>query len=266
VKVADKVCVVTGGASGIGAALCARFAAEGAAGVVVVDRNEAGAREVATAVGGLPITCDVGSEDAVNAMVRAVTKHYGQIDVLCSNAGIVNDQDFLTGSLEPWEQQWRVNVMSHVYGARAVLPQMLARRDGVIVHTASIAGILTAHGWATYTSTKHAVVGLAEWLALTYGRRGIQIHLLAPLGVETPMLAASPEALRARSGATRTAEEVAGQVIDAFAEERFLILTDPVAHEWMRRKTDDIERWLEGMRRVQDEFAQHPTETDGTGR
>ncbi len=251
-KVDGKICVVTGGASGIGAALVKRFAADGAAGIVVVDRNAEGAAEVARSVGGLAHACDLGVEAEVNAMVAAAFERYGRVDVLCNNAGIANDQDFLEGTIEPWGQQWAVNVMSHVYAVRAVLPSMLERGEGYLQHTASMAGILTTHGAAAYASTKHAVVGLAEWLSITYGHRGIGVHLLAPLGVDTPMLDTTSDFAKTAAGPIRTADEVAGQVVDAFDEGRFLVLTDPIAAEWMRRKSDDLERWLEGMRRLQD--------------
>ena len=264
-RVTDRICVVTGGASGIGAALCRRFAAEGAAGIAVVDRNAEGAAAVAEEVGGIAHSCDLGVEAKVDAMVAAVMERYGRIDVLCNNAGIANDQDFLEGSIEPWNQQWAVNVMAHVYAVRAVLPQMLERGDGVVQHTASMAGILTTHGAAAYAATKHAVVGLAEWLSITYGHRGIKVFLLAPLGVDTPMLDTSSEFARTAAGPIRTAEEVASQVVEAFDEERFLILTDPIAGEWMRRKSEDLERWLEGMRRLQDRLASTGSFAPGAG-
>ena len=199
-QVTGKVCVVTGGASGIGKALCERFKAEGA-------------------------------------------------------AGIANDQDFLHGSVDPWDQQWRINVMSHVHAVRAALPSMLERGEGYLQHTASMAGILTSHGAAAYAATKHAVVGLAEWLSITYHDQGIRVFLLAPLGVATPMLDITSDFAKEAAGPIRTPEEVAGQVVDAFEVERFLILTDPQAAEWMTRKSEDLERWLRGMRRMQSRLA-----------
>jgi NAD(P)-dependent dehydrogenase (short-subunit alcohol dehydrogenase family) len=250
-RVAGKVCVVTGGASGIGAALCRRFAAEDAAAVVVVDRNVDGAEAVATQVGGTAIGCDLGVQAEVEAMVAAARAKHGRIDVLCNNAGIANDQDFLTGSLDPWDQQWRVNVMSHVWAVRAALPEMLVRGEGYLQHTASMAGILTSHGAAAYAATKHAVVGLAEWLSITYHDQGIRVFLLAPLGVDTPMLDTGSAFAQQAVGPIRQPEEVAGRVVDAFDEERFLVLTDPIAEEWMNRKAADLERWLRGMRRMQ---------------
>jgi NAD(P)-dependent dehydrogenase (short-subunit alcohol dehydrogenase family) len=249
----DSVCIVTGGGSGIGAALCRAMADAGAAGVVVVDRNAAGAEAIAAGLGerAMAVACDVGDEADVNRMVDAVMDRFGRIDVLCNNAGIANDGDIMATPLEVWDQQWQVNVMAHVYAIRAVLPHMLERGSGIIQHTASMAGILTSHGACTYATTKHAVVGLAEWLSISYHDRGIRVHLLAPLGVNTPMLDTSSDFARNAAGPIREPDEVAGQVLDAFADERFLVLTDPVAQTWMERKTADIERWLVGMRRLQ---------------
>lgn len=254
-NVEGKICVVTGGASGIGAALCAAFAAQGAAGIVVVDRNVAGAEAVAAKVGGVAIGCDLGVRSEVEAMITGAREHYGRIDVLCNNAGIANDRDFLSGDAEEWDQQWRINVMSHVWAVRAVLPEMLERGEGYLQHTASMAGILTSHGAAAYASTKHAVVGLAEWLSITYHNRGIRVFLLAPLGVDTPMLNTDSEFARQAAGPIVGPDTVAQQVLDAFAADRFLVLTDPIAQEWMGRKTEDLERWLRGMRRMQDRLA-----------
>lgn len=252
-KVENRVVVVTGGASGIGKAMCERFAADGAKAVVAVDLNEAGAKAVGENVGGMGIGCNVGDEASVNAMVAEVEAAYGPIDVLCNNAGIGNDKDFLEGPLDVWQQQWDVNVMAHVFAIRAVLPSMLERGEGFIQQTASMAGILTTHGAPTYAATKHAVVGLAEWLSITYHNRGIRTFLLAPLGVNTPMFQGSDsEWAAAAAGPVREPEEVAQQVTDAFLEERFLVLTDPIAQDWMDRKHGDLERWLNGMRRMQD--------------
>lgn len=252
-QLADQVSIVTGGGSGIGAALCRALAARGAAGVAVVDRNAEAAAAVAAALGdrAVAIGCDVGDERAVDAMVEQVIDRFGRIDILCNNAGIANDGDILATPIPVWEQQWQVNVMAHVYAVRAVLPHMLERGSGIIQHTASMAGILTSHGACTYATTKHAVVGLAEWLSISYHDRGIRVHLLAPLGVNTPMLDTSSDFARNAAGPIREPEEVADQVLAAFEEGRFLVLTDPLAQTWMERKTADLERWLVGMRRLQ---------------
>ena len=251
----DKVAIVTGGASGIGAACCRAFAAEGAR-VGVVDRNEAGAQKVAAEIGGLGLGCDVSREAAVNDMVARVEADLGPVDVCFSNAGVATGGDVLATDPAVWDEQWGINVMAHVYAVRAVLPSMLERGSGYLLHTASMAGILTSHGNATYATTKHAVVGLAEWLSITYDHRGIRVSLLAPLGVRTPMLGDVESAFATTvAGPIKEPEEVAQMVVDAIRDERFLILTDPIAQTWMDRKAGDLERWLNGMRKVQQRMA-----------
>ena len=246
--------MVTGGASGIGAASCRALAAGGAR-VAVVDRDRLGCEAVATEVDGIAVIADVGDEASINAMVAEVTSRLGPIDIFFSNAGVATGGDILTTELEVWNAQWAINVMAHVYAVRAVLPAMLARGTGYLVHTASMAGILTSHGNVTYATTTHAVVGLAEWLSITYHHRGIRVSLVAPLGVRTPMLErADPRFAAAVAGPIKDAGYVAGLVADAIREERFLVLSDPISETWMHRKTDDPERWLQGMRRVQQQL------------
>jgi len=254
IELSGKVTIVTGGASGIGAASCRAFAAAGAQ-VAVVDRDRQGCEGVAAEVDGIFVVADVSDKKSVNAMVAEVTSRLGPIDVCFSNAGIATGGDILTTSPEVWNEQWAVNVMAHVYAVRAVLPGMLERGSGYLVHTASMAGILTSHGNVTYATTKHAVVGLAEWLSITYHHRGIGVSLIAPLGVNTPMLAgADPRFASAVAGPIKEPEDVAALVVDAIVAERFLVLTDPIAQTWMERKTGDPERWLRGMRRVQQQL------------
>lgn len=247
----DKAAVVTGGASGIGAASARAFAARGAR-VVVADINSEGASTVAEEIGGFAVGCDISREDEVNALVAECEQELGPVDVFFSNAGVATGGDPLTTPIDVWNDQWQINVMAHVFAVRAVLPGMLERGSGYLVHTSSMAGILTTHGNLTYATTKHAVVGLAEWLSVTYHDRGIRVSLLAPLGVRTPMLGDtnSPFAQTA-AGPIKEPEEVAQQVVQAIDSEQFLILTDPIAQTWMERKSTDLERWLTGMRRMQ---------------
>jgi NAD(P)-dependent dehydrogenase (short-subunit alcohol dehydrogenase family) len=246
-----KVAVITGAASGIGAACARAFSAHGAK-VALVDVNADGARKVAKEIDGLALPCDIASESAVGAMVAETEKRLGPIDVFFSNAGVATGGDPLSTPIEVWNAQWQINLMSHVYALRAVLPGMLARGSGYLLHTASMAGILTSSGNLTYAVTKHAVVGLAEWLSVTYHDKGIRVSLLAPLGVRTPMLGPVDSAFaRNAAGPIKEPEEVAQMVVDAIAAERFLILTDPIAQKWMNNKNADLERWLDGMRRLQ---------------
>ncbi len=252
-RVTDRVCVVTGGGSGIGKALCERFTEHGARRVVVVDRTADAARAVAESIGGIAEIVDVGDAEQITDMLERIEEAHGPIDVLCNNAAIASGTDPLSTPIDEWQKQWDINVMSHVHAIRAALPGMLARGEGHILHTSSMAGILTSHGNAPYATSKHAVVGLAEWMSITYHDKGIRTYLLAPLGVRTPMLGdvADTEWGRNAIGSVREPEEVAQQVTDAFEEERFLVLTDPIAQDWMEFKTNQPEKWLRGMRKLQ---------------
>jgi NAD(P)-dependent dehydrogenase (short-subunit alcohol dehydrogenase family) len=257
VDVAGKVAVVTGGASGIGRALCRRFARDGAAATVVADLDAEGAAAVAdelTAAGAqaLAVSTDVAVEADVEALVEKAMESFGPIDLFCANAGIA-----ISGTVdapdEEWRRIWDVNVMAHVYSARAVLPGMLARGEGYLLHTASAAGLLTNLGAAPYAVTKHAALALAEWLAITYGDAGIKVSCLCPQGVRTNMLlGAGPEGEALLAAGAIEPEQVADAVITGLASERFLILPHPEVAEYFRRKADDYDRWLAGMRRLQD--------------
>ena len=255
--IANRIMVVTGGASGIGKALAEAFHREGARHVVVADRNEAGAKGVADAIGGTGIGLDVADEGAVRDLVEAVTSNIGPIDLFMSNAGYVT-----MGGLEvPNEEindMWDVHVMSHVYAARAVLPSMIERGEGYIMSTASAAGLLTQLGSLAYSLTKHAAVALAEWIAITHGHQGIRVSVHCPQAVRTNIGANSPtagrfgEAVGVASGdGVLTAEQAADVCIEAIREERFWVLPHPEVAEYVRRKATDVDRWLHGMRRFQ---------------
>lgn len=256
-QVADKTIVITGSGSGIGAACAQAFSSRGAR-VAVVDLNAAGANAVASEINGRAYVCDVSDESAVNDTIAQIETDFGAIDVLFNNAGVATGGDLLSTDPDVWQRQWNVNVMSHVYTTRAVLPSMLERGDGYLIQTASMAGYLTTHGNLTYAATKHAVVGFAEWMSITYHHLGVRTSLLAPLGVDTPMLASTGSAFADNvAGPIKTPEEVAEMVCDAIEEERFLILTDEIASTWMNNKNNDLERWLAGMRRMQQKIEEH---------
>jgi NAD(P)-dependent dehydrogenase (short-subunit alcohol dehydrogenase family) len=275
-RIEGRVAVVTGGASGIGRSLCHALAGQGAAGVVVADLDAAGAQHVATAItssGGraLAVTADVAREADVADLVASAVGEFGRIDLVCSNAGIIVPGG-VEASDEAWSRIWTINVQSHVYVARAVLPGMLARGEGYLLFTASAAGLLTQLGSAPYSVTKHALVALAEWLAITHGDQGIKVSCLCPQAVSTNLGATS---LRAMGGSGQppedgripsvdgsasrqaavdgvlTPDHVAACVIEGIASERFLILPHPEVAEYERRRADDRERWLRGMRRLQ---------------
>jgi len=254
-----KVVVVTGGASGIGQALCLAFARAGARGVVVADLDGAGAAAVAAAINaevgapvGLAVRTDVASAAEVQALVVQATAQFGQIDIFCSNAGVISRTD-ADASPATWQRHWDVNVMAHVHAANAVLPQMLARGEGWLLQTASAAGLLSQVNAAPYSVTKHAAVGLAEWLTIAHGDAGIHVSCLCPQGVLTPMLlGADSESGRPSflgEGAL-SADAVALCALQGLREGRFLILPHAEVLTFWQRKGQDIDRWLRGMRRL----------------
>jgi NAD(P)-dependent dehydrogenase (short-subunit alcohol dehydrogenase family) len=256
-ELADTIAVVTGGASGIGAALARRFAADGARQVVVVDRDPVGAAAVAAEIGGRAEAVDVTDPAAVSGLVARTLERDGRIDVFCSNAGIATGLG-IDAPDDVWQRAYEVNVLAHVYAARAVLPSMLDRGRGWLVNTASAAGLLTSPGDAPYAATKHAAVALAEWLAITYGDRGIGVSVVCPMGVDTPLLMAplaegdpSARVVQA-SGEIISPETVAAAVVAGLAAERFLILPHPQVGQFWAQKASDPDRWLAGMRRLTD--------------
>jgi NAD(P)-dependent dehydrogenase (short-subunit alcohol dehydrogenase family) len=261
VELDGKVVVVTGGARGIGAALARRFAAEGAK-VVVADLDGAGAEAVAAEIdqvgpGAIGVGGDVSVEADVQALVARAVDELGPIDLFCSNAGIA-EQGGPEASDDAWARSWGVNLMAHVYAARAVLPAMLERGEGYLLQTCSAAGLLSNIGAAPYTATKHAAVGFAEWLAITYGDRGIKVSALCPQGVRTDMLlggagTAAGDTVLAQG--MLEPEDVADAVVAGLAAERFLILPHPEVADHVRHKGEDVERWLGGMRRLQAKIA-----------
>ena len=246
-----KVCVVTGGASGIGEAVARAFAQAGARGVVVADLKTSRDRLAAVAgdIDGLAVTADVGLEQDVRALIAAAEDKYGPVDVFFSNAGL-SRKGQETAPDADWDVNWRVHVMSHVFAARALVPGMLARGSGYLLSTASAGGLLAALHSMPYGVTKSAAVALAEHLAIQYGDRGIRVSVLCPQAVQTGMTTAGPNAARV-DGVLQPAE-IARMVIEAMAEERFLILSHPQVQEYMQRKTADRDRWLAGMRRLRD--------------
>ena len=242
--------VVTGGGNGIGRALARRLAAGGAR-VVVNDLDAAAATAVADEIGGSAVPADVSTEGGVLALVAAAREYLGEIDVYCSNAGIAAGAA-AAGTDESWQRSWEVNVMAHVRAARELLPGWLDRQDGRMVITASAAGLLTMLGTAPYSVTKHAAVGYAEWLAVTYGHRGLRVHCVCPQGVRTSMLAGSGRAgdVVLKQGAIEP-EAVADAVWEGMADGRFLILPHPEVAGYYALRAEDTDKWLRGMNRLQ---------------
>jgi NAD(P)-dependent dehydrogenase (short-subunit alcohol dehydrogenase family) len=249
--------VVTGGAAGIGAAAAAAFARAGARGVVVADLDGEATAAVAGEFGGLGLRADVGSEAGVAELIAAAEAEYGPIDVFCSNAGVAGPYGGPEVPDADWQRTWEINVMSHIWAARLLLPGMLERRHGHLSSTASAAGLTANPGLMPYSVTKHAAVAVAEWLAITYGGdSGVGFSCFCPQGVATPMLEKwrreDPSSrLASASGATITPEEAAAVLVAGIAADRFLILSHPELRTYQERKAADPQRWLAGMQRFQ---------------
>lgn len=245
----DKIIVITGGASGIGAAMARRFAAEGARKIVCADRNLSGAQAIADEVGGVAIKTDVSLAADISHLIETVESDIGLIDLFVSNAGIIT-----TGGVEVddevWQNIWDINVMAHIRAARILVPRMLERGGGYLLNTASAAGLLAQIGSAPYSVTKHAAVSFAEWLAITHGAEGLKVSVLCPQGVDTPMIAGVDTSTVAKDGIA-TAEHVADSCVEGIGDERFLILPHPEVADYIKQKGADPERWISGMQRWQ---------------
>lgn len=257
----DRVAVVTGGGSGIGRAMVRRFAGDGARGVVAADLNAEAAEALAADLGDrvLGVGCDVTDDQQVGELIARAEEAFGPIDLFCANAGIGTGAG-LDAPDEVWQATWSVNVNAHILAARRLVPGWLARGEGYWLSTASAAGLLTQIGDAPYAVTKHAAVAFAEWLAVTFGGRGLKVSCLCPMGVNTPLLQtgldqAGSEGLGGRvvaaAGTVLEPEDVADVVTEALREERFLILPHPEVLEFLRRKSSDTDRWIRGMQRLQ---------------
>lgn len=247
-EVKNRIAVITGAASGIGAALARRFHAEGAKAIAVADVQVEPLRSVADSIGALAIPCNVARESEIRNLVARVEAELGPIDIFCSNAGIarLGDED---APNEEWQLNWDIHVMAHVYAVRAVAPKMVERGGGYLIHTASAAGLLSHIQSASYATTKHAAVAFAEWVAIKYRDKGIRVSVLAPQAVRTPMTDRPDGASVASVDGMIEPEQLADCVIETMRREEFLMLPHPVVRDYMQRKNADIDRWLEGMNR-----------------
>lgn len=247
----NKVVIVTGGASGIGRSLAQRCAAEGARGVVVADIQQEAAQQVADGLPagvGLALRCDVRQEAEIQALVAATRERFGQVDAYLSNAGILGQAGGIELDDALWNAMWQVHGMAHVWAARAVVPEMVERGEGFFLVTASAAGLLSIVETAPYAVTKHAAVAFAEWLRIAYGRRGLGVACLCPQSVRTPMVKGTDSS--ASHDGVLPPEQVAGDVVQAMQDGRFLVLPHPEVLQYLRAKGQDYERWLGGMQKL----------------
>ena len=243
-----RVAVITGGSGGIGQAMARAFLGAGAKAIILADLHKDAVQAAAEEIGCEGIACNVTDETQIQTLVDQTLEHHGQIDLFCSNAGAGGEGLLTDAANEVWQQQWDLHVMAHVYAARAVLPSMLARGEGYLLNTASAAGLLAALGSGPYTVTKAAAVKLAEFISITHGDEGIRVSVLCPQGVNTAM---APRALGdGQTDGIIEPEQLAETVLDALREERFYVLPHPEVEDYVRRKGDNIDRWLSGMRRL----------------
>ena len=253
-EIRDKVAVVTGGASGIGAGMARRFASEGASGVVVADMNLERAQGVAREIGerALAVRCDVSSEAEIQELVRQTRARFGRVDIYFSNAGILGRLGGIELEDALWDKMWQVHGMAHVWAARAVVPEMVERGEGYFLVTASAAGLLNIVETAPYGVTKHAAVAIAEWLRIAYGRKGVRVSCLCPQSVQTDMTRDGTGS--AGINGVLTPEQVADVVVQTMHDERFLALPHPEVAKYFQAKGQDYDRWLGGMQKL---YAQH---------
>lgn len=252
-QIKGKTVIVTGAATGIGLALAQRFKDEGAACVAMCDVDDVGIRSAAKRTGGIPYTCDVTDPVKVAAVVQAIEEQFGRVDLYCANAGIM-----AWGGVDVPDSAWRrsmeVNVLAHVYAARACLPGMIANGHGYFLNTVSAAGLHSQIGAAAYSASKHAAIGFAEWLAISHGHQGIRVTVLCPQAVKTSMIDDREDGGVAGLDGVLSPEQIADCSVAAIREERFLALPHPTVLTYFRNKAADYDRWLKGMQRLRDQF------------
>ncbi|MCA9080974.1 MAG: SDR family oxidoreductase [Planctomycetaceae bacterium] len=258
----ERVCIVTGGANGIGRAIAERFVQEGAAQVVVADIDGAAAQKTAAEIGALGVACDVGDEAQLATLIGETFERTGRIDVVVSNAGITASGG-VEAPDEDWQRLWQINLMAHVYAARAAVPLMLEQGEGYLLQVASAAGVLTEIGSAPYSVTKHAAVSLAEWLSIQYRRKGLRVSCLCPAGVATDFLDLDDPIHQFLHFSAKTPAEVADSVIEGMRDERFLILPHPEVGEYFQFKGDQYDRWLHNFSKLPEKIARRQRKMAG---
>ena len=258
--VKNKRVVVTGAASGIGKALCEAFHEADVQSIVAMDMNLDGAQETADSVDGIAVQANVGNEKDIIDVIQKADEYVGGTDIFCSNAGIGGVPGFFEVEASDWQNIWDVNVQSHIFAAKHLLPQMIERGEGYLVNTSSAAGLLTQLGAAGYSVTKAAAVSFAEWVKITYGEKGIGVSCLCPQAVRTAMTAQGPGV--AGVDGMMEPDVVAQEVLKCISEEKFLVLPHTEVAEYVSRKGNDRDRWISGMQRLQKQYEDFLTPVD----
>ena len=245
-KIENKDIVVTGGSGGIGRALAASFIHEKAKVVILLDINfdkfESKNHNLISKI------CDVTDEKELTKIIDEINHEFGLVDIFCSNAGILSLGNEQT-SIKDWNKNWDLHVMSHVFAAKKLIPEMLKRGSGYFVNTSSAAGLLSHIDSVTYSTTKHAAIGFAEWIAITYGKQGIGVSILCPQAVETAMTKGREKEVSALDGMMKP-EQVALDVIKAIKEESFLISPHNQVIGYFQNKANNYSRWIGGMQKL----------------
>ena len=246
----NKIVVITGAGSGIGRALAVRFHAQGAKQIICADINIDNAQQTADMIGGVAMVADVSREQDTARIIEDTETSIGPIDLFCCNAGVGLGQSIDSPNTE-WQAIWDINVMSHVYAARHLVPRMVKRGGGYFLNTSSAAGLLNQIGGAAYGVTKHAAVGFGEWLAIHHQHEGIGVSMLCPQAVRTAMTAVDNDAVAAAANnGMIEPEELAETVVEELRKESFLILPHPIVKEYMQNKTSNYDRWISGMNKL----------------
>lgn len=250
--ISGKIVAVTGAGNGIGRALALAFQRHGAAAIACIDLDADAASDIARLVDGLSVEADVTSEAQITSSIDKIEGVFGHIDIFCSNAGVLIEGGIDTPN-DAWNRNWQIHVMAHLWAARRLVSGMVERGGGYLLNTASAAGLLNQIGSASYGVTKHAAVGLAEWLAMTHGDDGIKVSCLCPQGVRTDMIAGHEDHVAAADGILEP-EDVAEAAIQGIRDETFLILPHATVRQYMQLKAADYDRWIGGMRKLNRQY------------
>lgn len=249
-EIRNKVIVITGGAGGIGLAIAKMFLTEDPKIIVLADINFDNVDLKNNKV--IFKNCNIASESELNNLIDDINDEFGLIDIFCSNAGILTLGDEQSTN-EDWNKNWDLHVMAHVFAAKKLIPDMIKRGYGYFVNTSSAAGLLSHIDSVTYSTTKHAAIGFAEWLAITYGKQGIGVSVLCPQAVKTNMTKGRENEVSALDGMMEP-DKVASEVLEAVKNEVFLISPHPEVVGYFQNKANNYSRWIGGMQKLRNKL------------